>query len=77
MEESHAALGGIAALFGSVFGIIIIVLLNIFWIWMLIDCIIKETDGTQRIIWALIIFFFHCVGSLIYFFARKMTRKKA
>ena len=32
------------------------------------------SGGTQRIIWALVIFFLPCIGSLVYFFARKMPR---
>ena len=48
----------------------------IFWLWMLIDCIKNEKDGTQRVIWAVVIFFFPCIGSLIYLFARKMQRGK-
>ena len=67
---------GIAALFSSVFGLIIAAGIFAFWLWMLIDCIKNETDGTQRIIWALVVFFLPCVGSLVYFFARKMQRGK-
>ena len=74
MQETN---GGIVALFTGVFGLIIWALVFIFWLWMLIDCIRKETDGTQRLIWALVIFFLPCIGSLIYFFARKMARGKA
>jgi hypothetical protein len=67
---------GIAALFTGAFALIIWALVFILWLWMLIDCIKNETDGTQRIIWALVIFFFPCIGSLIYLFARKMQRGK-
>ena len=68
---------GIAALFTGAFALIIWALIFILWLWMLIDCIKNEKDGTQRIIWALVIFFFPCIGSLIYLFARKMQRGKA
>jgi hypothetical protein len=74
MQESHA--GGIVALFSGVVGLIIAALVFIFWLWMLIDCIKNEKDGTQRIIWALVVFFFPCVGSLVYLLARKMQRGK-
>jgi len=63
-------------IFTSLFSLIIGALVFIFWLWMLIDCIKNETDSTQRIIWALIVFFLPCVGSLVYFFARKMPRGK-
>ena len=68
--------GGIAALFSGVVGLAIAAAVFVFWLWMLIDCIKNETDGTQRIIWALVIFFLPCVGSLVYLFARKMQRGK-
>ena len=68
--------GGIAALFGGVIGLIIAALVFVFWLWMLIDCIKNERDGTQRVIWAIVIFFFPCIGSLIYLFVRKMPRGK-
>ena len=66
-----------AMLIGGSIGGIGGLLALIFAIWMLIDCIKNETDGTQRIIWALVIFFIPCIGSLIYFFARKLQRGKS
>ena len=68
--------GGIIGLFTGVFGLLISALVFVFWLWMLIDCIKNEKDGTQRIIWALVVFFLPCVGSLVYLFARKMQRGK-
>jgi hypothetical protein len=47
----------------------------IFWIWMLIDCIQNNSIGsTEKIIWALVILFLHCLGALIYFFAGRNKR---
>ena len=61
-------------LFFLVFGFIGI-LGTIFWIWMLVDCITKETDeGNSRLIWVLVIIFTHFIGALIYFFIRKQKR---
>jgi len=74
MESTN---GGIITLFSGVLGLIFAAAIFIFWLWMLIDCIKNETDGTQRIIWALVVFFLPCVGSLVYFFARKMQRGKS
>ena len=56
-------------LFGfGAFTILLIVLASIFWIWMLIDCIKNERlTPNERIIWALIVFFLHGLGALIYF----------
>lgn len=68
--------GGAVALFGGVIGLVIAALVFVFWLWMLIDCLTKETDSTQKIVWALIIFFLPCLGSLIYLFVRKIPRGK-
>ncbi len=74
MQSSN---GGILSLFSGLLGLAFAALIFIFWLWMLIDCIKNERDGTQRIIWALIVFFLPCVGSLVYFFVRKMPRGKS
>ena len=55
---------------GTVFGGLIGLLTFIFWVWMLIDAIKNpRLDGTQRVIWVLVIFFLPCLGSIIYYFA--------
>ena len=74
MEQTNS---GIAALFTGAAGLIIGAVVFIFWLWMLIDCLLKETDVTQKIIWALVIFFLPCVGSLIHLFVRKIPRGKS
>jgi phospholipase D-like protein len=48
---------------------------TIFWIWMLIDCVTKETnEGSNRLIWVLIIIFTHWIGALIYLIVRRRQR---
>ncbi len=68
--------GGIIGLFSGAVGLLVSAAVFLFWLWMLIDCIKNERDGTQRIIWALVIFFLPCVGSLIYYFVRKSARSR-
>ena len=49
---------------------------TVFWIWMLIDCVTKETnEGNNRLIWVLIIIFTHWIGALIYLIVRRPQRK--
>lgn len=53
------------------------VLLLIFWIWMLVDCVQNpRLNSTQKIVWTLIIVFTHWVGALVYYFAREWYRKE-
>jgi hypothetical protein len=48
------------------------ILYFIFWLWMLIDCLKNQRlDGTEKLIWVLVIFFLHVIGPLLYFFIAK------
>jgi hypothetical protein len=63
-------IGSLFLLFALAFG----VLAFVFWIWMLIDAIKNPSlDGTQRIVWVLVIVFLHALGALIYFVAGRST----
>lgn len=51
-------------------------LLTIFWIWMLVDCLMNEpSEGNDKVIWVLVIVFTHALGALIYLLARRPQRK--
>jgi len=51
-------------------------LATIFWVWMLIDCALHESnDGNEKLIWVLIILFTHFIGALIYFLVRRINRR--
>jgi len=55
----------------------IAILGTIFWIWMLIDCATKEpAEGSNKIVWILIILFTHFVGALIYYTVRRPERMR-
>ncbi|ADE36348.1 MAG: PLDc N-terminal domain-containing protein [Methanohalophilus sp.] len=50
---------------------------TLFWIWMLIDCITKETDrSNERLIWIIVIVFTHLLGAILYFILRKNKRNR-
>jgi hypothetical protein len=51
------------------------VLGSAFWIWMLIDCVTKESsEGNDRLVWVIIVVFTHIIGAAIYFFVRRPQR---
>jgi hypothetical protein len=53
-------------------------LATIFWIWVLIDCLVKEpSDGNDKVAWTLFIIFVPLIGSLVYYFVRRPERIKA
>ena len=48
------------------------ILLTIFWIWMLVDCLMNPAlEGTEKLVWVLVIIFLHALGALIYYFVVK------
>ena len=55
-------------MFGGLLGI----LYFIFWLWMLIDCLKNpRIQGTDKLIWVLVIIFLPVIGPLLYFFIAK------
>ena len=55
----------------------IFVLSFIFWVWILADCLRKETDeGNTRLIWVIVIVFTFIVGALLYYLIRRPKRVK-
>ena len=47
----------------------------VFWIWILIDCLGKETDkGNARLIWAVIIVVTYIIGAFLYYVIRRPRR---
>ena len=59
------------------FGIIVFLALaaQVFWLWMFIECLVKEpSGGNEKLLWALIIFFGNLLGALLYFVIRRNER---
>ncbi len=78
-----AAVFGLALLFLLPFALILfvislVVLVNVFWIWMLVDAIKNQglTEG-EKIGWVLAIVFLHFIGSILYFFIGHPKRNVA
>ena len=61
---------------GEITILLILLASTVFWIWMLIDCVTKETDPNERLIWALIIVLTNAIGALVYLFVRRPQRIK-
>ena len=60
-----------------IFFAILGVLLTVFWIWMLVDCVLnkKLTEG-QKVLWMLLMIFTHLIGATIYFFVGHLPSRK-
>ncbi len=52
----------------GLFALAMVVLIFVFWLWMLVDCIQNPAlDGTEKLIWALVILFLHVLGAVLYY----------
>jgi Phospholipase_D-nuclease N-terminal len=52
-------------------------LATIFWIWVLVDCLLKEpSEGNDKVAWVLFILFVPLIGAAIYYFVRRPERIK-
>ena len=51
-------------------------LLIAFWIWMFLDCVIREKESGPKITWLIVILIGGIIGAPVYFFVRKPRRKE-
>ena len=68
-----------AFVFGGIwlFMLLIVLLLCVFWVWMLIDALTNTAlQGTEKVLWVLVILFGHFLGALIYFFVARGGRSR-
>ena len=74
MEATSIGVAIIPVLF-MLFFFVIGILGTILWIWMLVECLTKESsEGNDKIVWLLVIFFLNSLGALVYFLVRRPKR---
>ena len=59
---------------GPALVLLALILLPAFWVWMIIDCAVKEPPGPDKIVWILIILLGNAIGAAIYFVVRRSGR---
>jgi hypothetical protein len=47
---------------------------SLFWLWMLVECALKEPKTIEKLVWVIIIAVTLWLGAAIYFFARRPKR---
>jgi hypothetical protein len=53
-----------------------IIAATIFWVWMLVDCVVnKRISDNQKAIWILVMIFTHLLGALLYLFLGRSSQK--
>lgn len=59
----------------GVFGLILAVLISLFWLWALFDALTNSSlEPMMKIVWALLIFFLPFIGALAYLFIGRKSR---
>jgi hypothetical protein len=65
---------GLGAGFAACFGVAAL-FTTIFWLWMLVECAMKEpSQGSDKIVWILVILLLNLLGAIIYFLVRRPER---
>lgn len=55
--------------------IILCIATQLFWLWMFVECLTKESsEGNDKLVWALVIFFGNLLGALLYLLIRRPER---
>ena len=54
----------------------LLVLFSVLPFWMIVDCATKEEESGNKIAWLLIILLAGFIGAPLYFFVRKLPRKR-
>ena len=64
-------LGLLCSIPGGIFGCLGLA----FQIWMLVECLTKESSqGNDKLVWAAVIFFLNGLGAILYYFVRRPQR---
>lgn len=74
MTAMNLASLGFLELFFVIPFMLLALLASCFWIWMLVDCALHETNPEDKVIWILIILFTHFLGALLYLIFRRPRR---
>ncbi len=57
-----------------VYLLLLLVLPAIFWIWTIVDCVMHEPEGNDKLVWLIVIVLIGIIGSLIYCLVRRPAR---
>jgi hypothetical protein len=61
----------------EIFGLALVGVATIFWVWMVIDCATKEPiTGNSKVVWILIILLGSVAGAGIYYCIRRPQRQR-
>jgi hypothetical protein len=75
---SNGGSGGAIVAGGFFFVIVgLVILTSIFWLWMLIDCLMSTRPPMEKLVWIVVILFLHILGAALYFFIARGGRSRS
>ena len=75
LADTSGAAAGVGLSAFLILWLILAIAAFIFWLWMLIDVLTSNMPSGDKILWALVVFIFPLIGSLIYFLVRRGTAR--
>jgi len=70
------SVGSLVVFLGFACVALLVVLVHVFWVWMLVDCLMNESsEGNDKLVWALVIVFTSVLGATIYYLVRRPRRR--
>jgi cytochrome bd-type quinol oxidase subunit 2 len=61
--------------FFSLIFVLVLALVFAFWIWMLVDALMRK-KFEDKLVWVLVIIFLHIIGALLYYFLVYSKKKR-
>lgn len=63
---------------GITLAVAVVIAWGLFWLWMIIDLLKRKSmDGTNKLIWLVVLVFINVIGVLLYFFMVYRPERKA
>ena len=48
--------------------------ITLFWLWMLVEAIVRQPSLLSKLIWGIVVLLFYLLGALIYFFVKRQNK---
>ncbi|MBU2640174.1 MAG: PLD nuclease N-terminal domain-containing protein [Nanoarchaeota archaeon] len=56
--------------------LVVVVVLGVFWLWMLVDCLKRNfKKDNEKLVWVIVLLFAHLIGAFLYYFIVKAKKR--
>ena len=56
--------------------LIIALLLSVFWLWAMIDCLASSMPTGEKVLWFFVILFLHIIGAILYLILARRPHRR-